>query len=899
MLLTSIVLFLALFIATLFIEEDSWLQQRVETYLTDSFQSTFHCGFSTKIAKIRLFTGTVDLQDIHVYDPEKQLWSWEAPKARLSLSLWSLLLHKKYIIDISLNNARITSEFSEGKPAIIDHISALAAPSDQKSALEVRTILLTKAETSIQYTPQTLFHGFITSTIHIPTTLSRTPSTKLDSSIEKGTIQIQSVPALEKITGTLTSETSTKGTTLTAHGSCNLPQQPLEQQQCHIEGNWDKSTGNIHWFTNDQALQGTIQFSQQDDSVQGTAQFPLTYLCQFIAPEHAAALKGSYELSLNAQLSNFFSTLSLQGSIPHGLYKEFVIPPLISTLALKETEITGTVEAQLPRAIKANGSYQFDLTTKKGSADLLNSTSITFDEWHIPAKGLTCAFTLFPDGEILSSYHAQYQHIPTKTHKTLDGIAHWNKEHIILQGKSGPFIYDFLAAAQPYWHLEYCDCSLNDESVIAVKAESNDIFSGTVGYHLLQKIGTSLGWHIPGEGILHVKGTFETDNVRLDLSMKNGNIRIPHTYNLIQDIQSSCSYFYKTRTVSLQNTKITMHKGTMSASAILLQLDKDFTISSLHIPLVLNHCFLSHNKEFFTLFSGALTLSYIAPEQTSISGFLILDRSHMQSNLFSEEFQRQLFGLSSAPFSSKNTDITFDVSLLSRMPLRVKTSFLDASVRVNLGLQGTINNPLIRGGLEIVHGTLAFPYKPLIVKHGKLYFLPQQISDPTIDILAENYVRKYTVRMHVTGSIKNPKITFESTPPLQQDQIIGLLLGGSEDGSLFLAMPTSVMDSIENLVFGPAETTSQFQRALQSLFKPLKNVRFVPSFSDQEGRGGLRGSLAIEVNDRLRAIIERNFNLTEDTKIEVEYALSDDSTIRAVKDERGDLGGEFETRWKF
>ncbi len=153
--------------------------------------------------------------------------------------------------------------------------------------------------------------------------------------------------------------------------------------------------------------------------------------------------------------------------------------------------------------------------------------------------------------------------------------------------------------------------------------------------------------------------------------------------------------------------------------------------------------------------------------------------------------------------------------------------------------------------------------------------------------------------MNVGGSLKQPKIVFDASPSLSESQILTLLLGGSDDGSLFLAMPVSLTGTIEGLLFGPAETTSNLQKYLHGLFKPLKNVRIVPRFSDESGRGGIRGSLMIEVNDNLRATIQNNFNLSEDTRIEVEYGLTDNMLIRGVKDERGDLGAEIEKSWKF
>jgi hypothetical protein len=89
------------------------------------------------------------------------------------------------------------------------------------------------------------------------------------------------------------------------------------------------------------------------------------------------------------------------------------------------------------------------------------------------------------------------------------------------------------------------------------------------------------------------------------------------------------------------------------------------------------------------------------------------------------------------------------------------------------------------------------------------------------------------------------------------------------------------------------------QKYLHALFRPFKSVSLVPRLSDQAGRGGVRGALSVEVNDRLRAMIENNVSLPEDTTFEVEYDLSDDTSFRVKRDERGDLGIEGEMRWKF
>jgi translocation and assembly module TamB len=232
-------------------------------------------------------------------------------------------------------------------------------------------------------------------------------------------------------------------------------------------------------------------------------------------------------------------------------------------------------------------------------------------------------------------------------------------------------------------------------------------------------------------------------------------------------------------------------------------------------------------------------------------------------------------------------------------PMHVKTSFLKTAATMNMTLVGTFQEPSLSGSLSLVQGQLLFPYRPLHIVSGHVHFMPNQLNDPLIEFVAKGRVRSYQITMRCQGSLQSPNLSFESTPPLTQEQIITLLLAGSSEGALSLIMPALIMQQIQNVIFGPEQTQSRLEHYFKSLLAPLRYIRFVPSFADQTARGGIRGAIEVDVNDQLRAVIQKNFSLTEDTKLEVEYALTDDITVRGIRDERGDLGGEVEMRWKF
>jgi hypothetical protein len=109
-------------------------------------------------------------------------------------------------------------------------------------------------------------------------------------------------------------------------------------------------------------------------------------------------------------------------------------------------------------------------------------------------------------------------------------------------------------------------------------------------------------------------------------------------------------------------------------------------------------------------------------------------------------------------------------------------------------------------------------------------------------------------------------------------------------------MPLSSMGMVEKLIVGSSDEFTQAD-GLKNWLGPLQNVKIVPRFSDQTSRGGLRAALAIEVNENLSALIQQNFSLSEDTLIEVAYKPLDELTIRGIRDERGDFGGEVEARF--
>jgi hypothetical protein len=306
---------------------------------------------------------------------------------------------------------------------------------------------------------------------------------------------------------------------------------------------------------------------------------------------------------------------------------------------------------------------------------------------------------------------------------------------------------------------------------------------------------------------------------------------------------------------------------------------------------------MSVGQNVFAVCSASGFITVNKEGMPHIAGTAILEKGHICNNIFSTDFYKNTM-LSSAQ-APHGMSYSMHAYIYTRRPITIMTTFFEAYATAQIEFIKEAYKPAdVRGSVSLSKGTLHFPYKPLFITHGILH-LASQYDGMMTDMTAENTIKGYRIHMQAQGSIRRPHITFESNPDLTQEQIIALLCGGSEDGSLVVAMSGIVMDSVQQLLFGTSPEASATLRSLKALFKPIGSVRFMPSFTDESARGGLRGSLAIEVNDRLRGMIKQNFDLPQDTSLEVEYALSDDACVRGFKDERGDVGAELEASWKF
>ena len=326
--------------------------------------------------------------------------------------------------------------------------------------------------------------------------------------------------------------------------------------------------------------------------------------------------------------------------------------------------------------------------------------------------------------------------------------------------------------------------------------------------------------------------------------------------------------------------------------------DAQSQISFLHVPMFLDSVLISWYKGIFGILSGRLFLSLRDHQTPTLQGNLILDKTQLKGNIFSTEFQEHLLGSTATP-SAYEGDCNIDISIQTKDPIAIETSFLQATAHLDFRVTNTMKQPEVAGTIDLVSGELKFPYKSLFITHGQVLIMPKNSSDPMIEFVAKGKIKSYNITMRATGTMMDQQIHFDASPYLTEEQIISLLLIGSQDSSLSAVMPAMFMQKLHEIVFGPAMSKSKLDIVFNRLLQSFKNVRIYPQFTNQTGRGGVRGVVEVDATDRLHGRMDSNLMQLEDTIFEADYELTDDVTVRAIKDGPSTYGGEVEMRWKF
>lgn len=143
-----------------------------------------------------------------------------------------------------------------------------------------------------------------------------------------------------------------------------------------------------------------------------------------------------------------------------------------------------------------------------------------------------------------------------------------------------------------------------------------------------------------------------------------------------------------------------------------------------------------------------------------------------------------------ASASASRLIIGLGITLDAPAAIFVQGRGLDAQLGGRLKIAGTSDNPQVSGSFSMIRGVFSLAGTNLNFTSGKVSFNGQGLKggiDPSLDFVAQSsvvYNGPTTVTLTVTGFADAPKIALSSSPPLPQDDLLGLLLFGQPASQL-------------------------------------------------------------------------------------------------------------------
>lgn len=895
----TIGIFIGLVILVRQCERDPRVLTFIEQQVTRAMSDSLACQVSGRLVGASLSSASLEFVDFRVrpHNAPYDRWGWSCERLSLGASWWKLVSQWVLGLSMHITAMKIESQVTDGKVALEEHI---------KKMVEEQRLPIPLELTKIQLSPMqvTLYDNHnkhrITGTCELEASATR-QCALLRAEMTDWRVVYHNITKLTCDRGSVELHKVAGEADLHASVDIDLIDSNKQHISHRITGSYRNQQGTVSIEgTPDACLLNNCSIVPTATGVTcaGTLSIPLK-LIRLVIPD----LPIDGMIHATGSIDTGGNGISVNGSCRVELLnygKTVMVPELTAQIVANTNKIAiDSVRCDTGHGI-LTGSVTYLVPDGTIEARMGNDTDLVFPGGSIDAGSLSATCAATRTGSLTSSAQCAVRMADKSPQPlTLACLGEWPTYGL----KAAYAGYEIIGTitANDGIRVNRLVCKNGDQTIAQAQGgydkEGIHAALNTDLDTLLPMMHNYAGIKLAGSGIIALEGSYTDGVIRSHLSFGQGALRIPHTYNCISGIDTMLSYDARLRQLAIDNLKIQCVKGSLECARGVIFHDQDYALSAYMIPISCNGCQFTLKKGFFITCSGSIVAQQYLGSAPLLSGSLVIDRAQCKENLFAL-IGRNSTATTMPGFAGWLDQLRCSIAVCSKDPIRIQTGLLDADVHVNLMVGNTLAHPTLEGTIKIGSGMVALPYKPLYISKGLIRFPIDKPTEPMFDLVLKNSIKQYAVTMHIAGTLAHPNVTVSSSPTLAQDRIISLLLAGSTD-SLTGAVPAVLLQNMKQLLFDTEHTPSKLHTALSQLFAPFKYVHLIPSFSDQTSRGGLRGAIAIDIGERWRALIQKNFSLTEDTRFELEYAISDDILVRGVRDERRDIDAELEWKWKF
>ncbi len=245
---------------------------------------------------------------------------------------------------------------------------------------------------------------------------------------------------------------------------------------------------------------------------------------------------------------------------------------------------------------------------------------------------------------------------------------------------------------------------------------------------------------------------------------------------------------------------------------------------------------------------------------------------------------------------SAATPIRMDLTVNIPNQFFVRGRGLDVEFKGNLEVKGPVDNPVIRGSLNVVKGTFLFLSRTFNVTSGQIAFDGSSPPVPFLNINTEVDAGEITAKVNVSGPADAFKLKLSSQPTLPQDEIMAQILFGQSVAKLNTFQALQLAYSVNQLAGGYGPDVLGKTRS----FLGLDRIGFSGgdeggNSNDDEGNGP-SVTLGKYVTDRVYVGVEQDLTDAKQDVI-VEVDITPNLTVESKAGTRSGAGVGF--NWNY
>lgn len=389
-----------------------------------------------------------------------------------------------------------------------------------------------------------------------------------------------------------------------------------------------------------------------------------------------------------------------------------------------------------------------------------------------------------------------------------------------------------------------------------------------------------------------IGGTVKTPDLRGVAHLANASLGRRGFFTSLSNVNGD--FFFDVDRVTLNNITGRMGGGTVQAQGTALL--KDGSIDAMNVRFDANDLRFRYPEGLRTVLDGTLILRgpWIAP---LLEGSLQIQSMSYRSSF--EEFLAMLTQRNVGGEPSPVNRLRLSVHVEGSRNITITNQLADVEARIDVDIQGAVDDPALTGHVEASGGTLVFQGNRYHITRGNIDFIDPLRIEPVIDVQAESEVRDYRVILGVTGRGQQLHMNLRTDPPLPELEVVSLIAGGRTREEL-AARSSGAVPTSEELFKGGALSilTDLLQQRVGGRLGLLGTgrVRIDPFLVGAENDPGVRLTISEQINKELSVTYSQDLSSNKQTIILVEYFISRNTSVIASRDETGALGFDVKFR---